>query len=363
MSVDASPRHCNPDEPPSDYREYRDGFDMVDTEEELAYWGRMRKPLETTAGEILPAYKQADAEAIRHQDRHRKLANAAAFFASVAVLLAIFQLAFPALVERLGVTGVPTLETASAVAALIAVALGIIIAGKSRWLLERHKAERLRFLKFGFLIDPDIWCDDARFENRLSKLQGSIKEVREMSASDYRDWLEELGAIQIPIPTVACPIDDDTMRTLVDYYRAKRLVYQKKYFENRTKRFIRFSQLDEWLAPVLFFGTVVSVLLHYALDLAGHGPASHEWSRFFIFLAASLPAVGAGIRTMSAVHHPQHNRIRYRSKEAVLAHVDEHLLKAASAEARIRDMEFCEQTLEFEHREWSRLMIATDVFP
>ena len=46
--------------------------------------------------------KLADAGAFLHQDRHRKLANAAAFFGTVAVLLAISQLAFGEMNEKPG---------------------------------------------------------------------------------------------------------------------------------------------------------------------------------------------------------------------------------------------------------------------
>src|SRR5262245_12696422 len=120
------PKHCDPDNPPAGYREYRDWFDMDDTEEELAYWNHLRPRLEVCKDEILRAYHAADTEALRHQKRHRRLANAAAFFGTVAVLLAIFQAAFHELVERLAGWSVATLETVSAVAALIAVIIGVV---------------------------------------------------------------------------------------------------------------------------------------------------------------------------------------------------------------------------------------------
>jgi len=71
------PPFRNPDEPPEKYQAYPRDFDMVDTPEQLAWWPLLRKPLEICEREVLPAYKQADAGALRHQDRHRKLANAA----------------------------------------------------------------------------------------------------------------------------------------------------------------------------------------------------------------------------------------------------------------------------------------------
>ena len=93
-----------------------------------------------------------------------------------------------------------TLETVSALAALVAVVLGLFIAFKARWLLERHKAERLRLLKFGFLLDPDVWCDDDRFANRVQQLRDDVQQVSRMTAHDFREWTEELGTITISRP-------------------------------------------------------------------------------------------------------------------------------------------------------------------
>ena len=89
MSNDATTRTVppfrNPDEPPEKYQAYPRDFDMVDTPEQLAWWPLLRKPLEICEREVLPAYKQADARALRHQDRHRKLANAAALFGTAPI--------------------------------------------------------------------------------------------------------------------------------------------------------------------------------------------------------------------------------------------------------------------------------------
>ncbi|HKM54101.1 MAG TPA: hypothetical protein VJY33_11890, partial [Isosphaeraceae bacterium] len=241
--------------------------------------------------------------------------------------------------------------------------LGLLIALKARWLLERLKAEQLRLLKFRFLLDLDAWCDDDRFAKHLQQLCDSVRDVSQMSATDFREWVEELGKIAIPKPPRSCTADAEALRQLVDYYRAKRLVFQRVYFENRTRRNVPLAWLTGWLAPSLFFSSVAFVLLHYVIEHFVHVDNLHEIGRLFIFLAAALPAVGAGIRTLTAAHEFGRNKIRYRAKEAVLDHIDEHLREAKDADARLLDMEFCEQTLELEHREWARLMIETEVFP
>jgi hypothetical protein len=354
---------CNPDEPPENFRAYPRDFDMDDTREQLAWWPLLQNPLEICAREVVPAYKRADAAALRHQDRHRKLANLAALFGTAAVLLAIFQLAFQEIAEQLGMGEIPTLETVSALAAFIAVVLGLLIAIKARWLLERHKAERLRLLKFHFLLDPDIWREDDPVTNTVTQLRDSVAQVSKMTAHDFREWVEELGKTPIPAQRGSSAASPQGLAQLVDYYRAKRLVYQRVYFENRKRRMVPLAWLTGWLAPLLFFCSVASVLVHFVVEHFVHLENSHEVARLFIFLAAALPTVGAGIRTLTAANEFARNKVRYHAKEAVLIHVDEHLKSATDADARIRHMEFCEQTLEMEHREWARLMIETEVFP
>ncbi|MGC1719290.1 MAG: hypothetical protein WA746_09905, partial [Isosphaeraceae bacterium] len=256
MSNDATtgtvPPFCNPAKPPKNYRDYPRDFDMVDTPEQLAWWPLLRGHLEICEREVLPAYRLADAGALRHQDRHRKLANAAALFGTVAVLLAIFQLAFPEIVEQRGVGDVPTLETLSVLAALVAVGLGLLITLKARWLLERLKAEQLRLLKFRFLLDPDVWCEDDRFAKHVQNLRESVQRVGQMTDHDFDAWVKELGEIAIPRPPRSYTADAEAFRQLVDYYRVKRLVFQRVYFENRKQRNIPLAWLTGWLAPLLF---------------------------------------------------------------------------------------------------------------
>ena len=117
------------------------------------------------------------------------------------MLLAISQLAFPESTGWLGIGDVPTIETVSALAALAAVVLGLLIALKARWLLERHKAERLRLLKFRFLLDPAAWCDDERFTRHVERLRSAVDEIRRMTAHDFREWAEELGKLDIRRPS------------------------------------------------------------------------------------------------------------------------------------------------------------------
>jgi hypothetical protein len=366
----AAPRFCNPDDPPGRHEDYRQDFDMEDTEQELDWWPLLRKPLEICKRKVLKDYKEADEEARKHQGRHCKLAHVAAVFGTAAVLLAIYQLAFVKHTEQPGhsaaqlrLSDAPTLEVISAFAALIAVVLWVIIAIRDRWLVARHKAERYRLLKFRFLLDPDIWCDDDRFSIKVNQLFEKVEKVSQMRAREFREWVEELGPITVPQPPKACTADAEALRQLVDYYRVKRLVYQRVYFESRKRQSVPPAWLTGWLGPLLFLASVLFVFLHLVFDRIVHIENSHEIGRIFIFLAAAIPAFGAGIRTFTGAHEFARNKARYHANRAALAHVDDHLKESKDADAKLRDMEFCELILGLEHCEWARLMSETEIFP
>ena len=89
-----------------------------------------------------------------------------------------------------------------------------------------------------------------------------------------------------------------------------------------------------------------------------------------ILIAASLPVIGAGVRTFRSAYQLARNTSRYKAAfEAIklpaerLEHDAERLYRlyaeghtAVGADDVFRDMWRCEQILEAEHREWLRLM-------
>ena len=121
-----------------------------------------RWPARSMSAQVIePAFRRADQAALKHQKNHRRLIRLAASFGTIAVILAILQLAFD---DPIGPSfkAVATGEEAFAVViALIAVGLGLWAAFQIQWLVERNKAERLRLAKFRFLIDPELWYGDT----------------------------------------------------------------------------------------------------------------------------------------------------------------------------------------------------------
>ncbi len=356
------PPFCNPDHPPKKYGNYPRNFDMIDLAEHLDYWPAMRERLRLCSEILWPAYDKADRVALRHQQFHRILTMATTLLGTLAVILAIVQLALPPeFVYDVG-PNLTVLEAGSAVAAALAVVL-IGVTVKFRWQLGRHQAERLRQLKFGFVVNPETWSGDDALTVQADKLRAAVKIVAAMTSSQYRAWAAEPDTAERPLIPRACPLDDDTLDQLVAYYRAKRLVFQKLYFDDRSKRNNAADWVTGRIAPILFFGSVACVLVHFILDRFPDKSNPHELGRFFIFGAVALPTIGAGIRFFFAAHEFARNKVRYRTKEVGLTHLDEVLQRSSGADAKLRDMDFCEHILALEHREWSGLMIETEVYP
>jgi hypothetical protein len=360
-STRVAPPFCDPDQPPARYSDYPLNFDMHDLPDHLAYWPLLRERLERCSKVLSSAYDVAERTALQHQEGHDWLTLLAAGFGTLAVLLAIIQLAAPGFGD-IGNLNLTVFELSSALAAGAAVYM-IFRTVKNRWQLGRHKAERLRQLKFAFLIDPETWCGDDALNRQVDKLSADAKNVVAMTSDQFQKWAAELDRPERPLEPRACPLDSDTLDQLVEYYRAKRLVFQKLYFDDRSKR----NDARDWftgpLAPWLFFLSVACILVHFFLDRFPEGSGIDKLGRWFIIGAVALPTFSAGIRFYCATHEFARNKVRYRAKEVGLTHLDEVLQRSSGADAKIRDIEFCEHALGLEHREWSRLMIETEVFP
>ena len=148
QSPNATPLAVNhPHQKPEDY-------DMVDSEKDLAHFQPINDILTSCHKILFRRYQKSDKAALRHQKHHKRLTIIAVVCGAIAVLFAIIQLSgfflfpWPMWVEVL-----------AALITFVAVVLGIEQARHPRWLLERHKAERCRFLKFRALIDPALWTD------------------------------------------------------------------------------------------------------------------------------------------------------------------------------------------------------------
>jgi len=342
--------------------------DMIDTPADFKRWPFLRHVLGECRDLLVSVYQHSDEAALSAQRVHRQWVVAAALFATLAVSIAILQLA--------GLRkSMPVLEGAAVIAAAWAFREGQ--KSRERWLTERHKAERCRLLKFSSLIRPDAWALGGLPSGECApELGGQTDAVRFMSFEDVKKWLDN-DNLPSP-PGRILPRSLKELTELRDYYREKRLKFQASYFKRQSERDVKRDERWRDLPHRLFTASVMIVGLHVIIEAARYlaermhltGPTeSLPWLEVLldaaIACAALLPVIGSGIRTWRSAHEATRNISRFRAKHLALSNI-EHRLEgkeirdAAEAESVLRDLWCAEQIMESEHREWLRLMMEAE---
>lgn len=338
--------------------------DMHDSPQDMPHGQPLRDALTLCGDTVEVGYRKADASALRHQRYHRLLTITTAIFGTTAVLLAIVQLSglFPGMW--------PVQLSGIAVGfALIAVIAGLVSSQRLNWLLERHKAERYRLLKFRFLIDPALWSrKKEKAKARMERLADEVEDIKALNRQALRRWIDEDEVPEAPTPLPHSKTDQNAVRGLIEYYQKKRLGVQMDYFGSRARRNVRMQRYTWFLPPLFFFSSILAVSGHFIYDIvaSAHGSQAEVTTSnlfvLFVVLAAALPVVGAGVRSLRTAYEFARNNSRFRAKLVALSSLAERLRQENDPKAIFRDLWSCEQILESEHREWLRLMIEGEWF-
>jgi hypothetical protein len=331
--------------------------EMVD---DLSKWPLLRVQLAACDEILVKPFNEFDTAAIKHQRDHRIITLVSAMCGTLAVLFAIVSL------SRI-FTGmyVVVFEVIAVAIAFAAVILGGYAALQSRWLSDRHKAERCRLLKFRYLIDPSLWLDNAEaIAKRTIRLREEYEEIRTTS---LHKWMDDDALPDIPIIEHGADYSPTVLKELTDYYLAKRLTVQMNFFASRTRGNTFMDKWTRHIPPFFFFISVMAALAHFAHDIfsPGHEAPAHglsEWSLLLIMVAAAMPVLGAGVRTVRTAYEFARNTVRYRAKLITLKRLKERLPHEMEAFVIFHELWCSEQILESEHREWLRLMIDAEWF-
>ena len=369
--------------PFSDGHAPRADDDMHDTPEEMARWKPLAAALQSCQDVVEPAYRAADSPAMHFQKPRQTISISAAIAGTVAVLLATFDaLDFSKFIVPILYFGV------AAAIAFVAVLLSIGTLRHVKWMFLRHKAERFRFLKFRFLIDPHLWGDDATQRERTAQwLTYETDKVTGLTNEELKTWAERGILPEEPPSLAGSRADASTLYSLVDYYLTKRCRNQLHYFERRARQLSSTDRYIKALPRLLFFGSVLAALGYFSLNLFDalqpHEAAAQASQTTtyaitlgiaFILLAASLPVLSAGIRTFRSAYQLARNTSRYKAAFEAIKPPAQRLeghaerLNGLYAEGYttidahdvFRDLWRCEQILEAEHREWLRLMMEAE---
>jgi hypothetical protein len=344
-------------------------YDMNDSRHDLQRWPKLAPILRDCGTTVGDAYNAADAASMRHQAGRWWLVLGAAVPGMFAVLFAIVQL-HPRNVPFLLSVDLSELDPHSslfalfeflaAVAAVVAVVIfGILVALPRKWLLERERAERCRFEKFGFLISPEAWSDP-------SIVRKAVKAINALKPQDLKRLAEgEDKAFEATSVGAAARIDEATLDQLVDYYREKRLCLQLRYFERQAKRRFWWDRFTRDLPIAFFFLSIAMALMHFIYDLSmrlSQNEVDKRVSFALIVLAACLPVIGAAVRTFRMAHEFGRNTLRFRATSNELKQLLDRLQKEADPQAKLEILHKTERALQAEHREWLRLMIEAEWF-
>ena len=258
---------------------------------------------------------------------------------------------------------------------------------KEKWLINRHKAELYRLMRFEFLIHPNVWAG-----GRAAAADWVRRRIGEVSALHGRSSLERsTERALLPEPDHDLPvIPAATVLQLAEYYLEKRLSPQKEFLANRAQRN---AFWDGWLirhvTPALLAMSVVAALTQLAINesrvareliaaVTGSQPSQGDartfWNVAFATLgAASLPVVAAMIRTLRMAFEFSRNRSRFVAAHDALTQIEVRLVHRLAAartaepgptetSLMLRDLRTCEHVLGTEQQEWLRLMLEAEWF-
>jgi hypothetical protein len=339
--------------------------DIYDTPEELQGNSLLARGLRILA-EICSPYWHANHEAMILQDEHRRITFWALVAATFAVMMAIGQLPYLKLLEGPTEWIVVAVESLAALSALVLVYRGIKLSVQKRWLLERHKAERFRFLKFRWLLDlltksnddPDL----ARWK-RLASAEALV--ILGMEETDLEQWMTEHHRVAKDDKSLQSVVPEKDFDEIVNFYKRKRLDRQVSYFYKKSKATLEGDWLTKLLPPILFLASLAMALIHFGIDIVdavasaltkSEVTAGKEYSVWFITLAAFLPVLGAAIRTHRSANEYSRNTVRFSAVYRELKEASDELPNSRDTTAKLRSVWQSEENLEDEHREWLRLM-------
>jgi hypothetical protein len=374
-------------------------YDMDDSQNDFQRWPKLAPILCDLGNTVVKAYHRVDLTARKDRAWHNAATIVAALGGMFAVLFAIVQLTpvLPFVVLR--PDSVKHLEPMAAFVALLAVVLGLWAAVSKKWLVEREKAERYRFLKFSLLISPEWWGNDPTPGGRQDQFCRRLERIRTLNWQTLRHSVARgdkpyENATSSVAASIDKEIDEETLGQLLDYYQEKRLCYQLQYLERQAERRRRWDQLTRILPLWLFFASIGAALLHFLYDIdlfynllvepllntfpaltpeeikvgvetqqGSYAAGEYDTvTLLLLMLAACLPVIGAALRLLRTAHEFGRNTLRFRATLDKLKQLRSSLQRKADPQSKLEILQKIEEALEAERSEWLHLMIDAEWF-
>lgn len=342
-------------------------FDMIDTPHDAMHFEPFDTALLLFNQKLTPTYLNNDRSAMKKQYYHTTITNLFIAAGTIAVIAITLQLINKSLDLR-PIFNLPSMavEIIVTLFALVAVISGIISRFHRQWLLDRHKAERIRFLKFRFLLRPSLWNnDETSLIDTRRDLDTALKEIERIKYRDIEHWLTE-SIIPEPLQTIRYHGENEKVRAFVNYYRKKRIEYQINYYYKKIKNLGDLNDKTIKIPVILFFLGVVAILGHFLIDLL-YETSEMLWV-FSVILsgcAIILPFLGVAVRSFRLSIEVSRGGILFKEKYTALASMDLQLLQLCDEiegnfDGILNTIQKCEEFLETEHREWLLLIKNSD---
>ncbi len=315
--------------------------------------------------ELLPVYQRMDREAIRQQRHHRWLVNLATVCGTATILCAALQLGLGRLDSDWLKHGVFVSEMVMLVLGATAVISGVWAARQRAWLTARHRAERLRLLKFGCLADPSPWENPGGAQTWGIAWKAKIAEIATLDFRQIRQWAETDPSVALPAgrPATAGQLPPSELEELRRYYVVRRIGVQSDYFRKSSERYRQRDYVSRRIPVVCFAGSILCALAHGVLELIHESSVvSGVVNNILIVLAISLPAIGAAVRNYRSAHEVARSASLFKAKHQHLVELRKDMDQLHPEDGRsLREKILeCETYLESEHREWLWLMLEAE---
>lgn len=333
------------------------------SEDDIARWppwppgisGQVISALDRVQEKITQIYQCSDEAAGTSLLWHRVIAVLVALLGMGAVIVAICEL-------YLDLKIAVWVEVLLAFLALVAVIVGLRGVFMKKWLEQRHRAERCRFLKFDCLLEVAVAGRDPnqllRIANKFDELADGIRRVKE---DGMERWLGKEAVLQKPPAASHSAVVSEDVRSLAENYRRTRLEVQSQYFFKQAGKNLRWNWQSRQYPAILFAFSIFFAFAHFVL---------HWWSnldavgRAFTLLAAGFPVIGAAVRALRGISEFSRNNLRFSAKYHALEDLIGELEREMAGNPKAQDIVLLlwksEQVLEGEHREWLRLMMETE---
>jgi hypothetical protein len=253
-----------------------------------------------------------------------------------------------------------------------AIVEGLVARYHQHWILERHRAERLRLLRFGWLVDPRHWDVRADALPAISQaLQTKVNDIVAAGEPEMKQWGRETLLPAVTMPAVPPPAE--AVEAARQRYISTRLHHQLSYFLDMAERRERLDAPTRILPAIGFGAAVLLSFVHLIGEVVGEARGGitqpvqaatqidvpRQW---LLFLILVLPAAGAAGRLLRTAFEFARNRQRFVTTAFELERVRGWLDMAKDPADVALAMAKAEDALAQEHREWLRLMQEAEWF-